>query len=550
MTRSFYASCCLRFLAQTIVLGSLGIWLTACGGPIHVTSSPQSTRITITPSSSTLSVGQTLQLTASAAYPDGTSKDQTTQARWTSSNASVGSVSSTGLLRAKAVGTASISASINGLTISINVNVNTAVPQSIAIAPTQLALTVGQKAQLTATATLTDGTSQDVTHTVSWNISDPSVIGIDSTGLASALKAGTSALSASLTGSGSGKIAGSSTATVAPELLSVLQISGHDASMALGTSQQLTAVGTYNDGAVRDLTAAVSWSSSASSIVSVSATGEAIALTRGSAALAAVAGGVTTAMTVNVTDPVLSSIAIAPSDADLLAGKNVKLSAIGTYTNGSTSDLSSVVTWTVDNPRILEIDKLGNAIAFSPGTAAVEASLGGTAGKSNVTVRPVALVSYFSGASSKADTTVRMVGMVGSDPEICTMVYVFNQDQQMSECCGCQISREGIRNLSLQHDLLSNPLTGIAPETGTLMLVTAASNGSTPCNPAEISPAGSGDAWATHLQNADSPLTATTETPFTKTELGDTLLANLQAQCSFIQTLGSGQGVCGCGTGN
>ena len=201
MTRSFYASGCLRFLAQTIVLGSLGIWLTACGGPNHVTTSPQSTHITITPSGSTLSVGQTLQLTASAAYPDGTSKDQTTQARWTSSNASVGSVTSAGLLRARAVGTVSISASINGLTVSISVNVNTAEPQSIAIAPTPLALTVGQKAQLTATATLTDGTSQDVTHTVSWNISDPSVIGIDSTGLASALKAGTSALSASFTGS-------------------------------------------------------------------------------------------------------------------------------------------------------------------------------------------------------------------------------------------------------------------------------------------------------------------------------------------------------------
>jgi len=550
MSRSFFVSCSPGMFAKTIVLSGLGILLSACGGPVHVTSSPQLTHITIAPGNSALSVGQTLQLTASGIFSDGTSKDQTAQVRWTSSNASVGSVNSAGLLQARAVGTASISASINGLIASTDVKVSSAAPQSIAITPSPLALIVGQKAQLTATAALTDGTSQDVTHTVSWSISDPSVIQIDATGLASALKAGTSNFSASLAGSGSGKIAGSSTATVVAELLNALQISGQNASMPLGTSQQLTAAGTFNDGAVRDVTATVAWSSSASSIVSMNATGEATALARGSAALSAVAGGITTSITVNVTDPVLSSIAITPPDPRILVGKNIQLSAIGTYSDGSTIDLSSSVAWTADNPRILEVDTTGNAIALSPGSAAIEASLNGFTGKSNVTVLPVALVSYFSGASSKSDTTVRMVGSTSADPEICTMVFVFSHDQQMSECCGCQLSREGMRTLSLRHDLLSNPLTGIAPDSGTLVLVTGAFNGSTGCNPAAISPAGSGHAWATHVQNADAPFTATTETPFTKTELGDALLANLQAQCSFIQTLGSGQGTCTCGTGD
>jgi len=635
MPRSFHASRHSRIFAHLVILSGLGILLSGCGGPVHVSSNPQLTRITVAPDGSTLAVGQTLQFTVSGTYSDGTSKDQTSQVLWTSSNPSVGSVSSTGLVHATGVGLVSISASINGLTASTNVKVNRAAPQSIAITPSPLVLAVGQKAQVTATATLTDGSSQDVTqtatwsisdpsviqidanglasalkagtstfsatlnslvasssvkvnsavrqsiaitpspvllivgqkaqvtatvtltdgssqdvtHTVTWSISDPSVIQINSNGVASALKAGTSTFTASLGGPGQATISGNGTAKVTPELLQTLQISAHDASMPLGTSQRLTATGTFNDGVVRDLTSTVSWSSSPSSVVSVSATGEATAVARGSATLSATANGINASMTLNVGDPVMSSIAIEPSNLSILVGRSVQLKAIATFSDGSTSDLTSTAAWTVDDPRILEINQTGNAIAFSPGTAAIEASQNGFTGKANVVVRPVALVSYFSGASSKTDTTVRMVGTSRIDAEICTMVYVFNQDQQMSECCGCQVSREGLRTLSLQHDLVSNPLTGITPKTGTVVLVTSASNANTSCNPAVITPAGFGDAWATHMQSTDPTLSAT-ETQFTKTELSDTLLTNLQSQCSYIQMLGSGQGVCSCGTGD
>jgi hypothetical protein len=408
-----------------------------------------------------------------------------------------------------------------------------------------VALTVGQSAQLTVTETLTDGSLQDVTHTVSWSISDPTVVKIAASGLTSALKAGTSTFTASLPGSGSAPVTASCTATIAPLLLAGLQVSAHDASMPLGTSQQLTATGTYNDGTARDLTAAVSWSSNAASILGVSATGEASALARGSATISAIANGIGASMAVNVSDPVLTSIAIQPPDPNILVTQSIQLRATGTLSDGSTSDLTSNVTWKIDGPQILEIDSAGHAVPIGAGTTTIEASLNGFTGNSNVVIRPVALVSYFSGASSKADTTVRITGT--ADPEICSMLYVFNQDQQMTECCGCQISHEGMRTLSLQHDLVSNPLTGVAPDTGTIVLVT--SQGNSPCDPAAITPVTSGNAWATHIQNS-GPTPSATETQFTRTELGDGLLANLQSQCNYIEMLGSGQGVCTCGNGD
>jgi hypothetical protein len=254
-------------------------------------------------------------------------------------------------------------------------------------------------------------------------------------------------------------------------------------------------------------------------------------------------------MKVQVSSPALVSIAIAPLNPLILVGKSIQLKAIGAYSDGSTSDITASVAWATEDANLLQLDAHAIATALSAGSTAVEATLNGLVGESAVVVRPVALVSYFISTSSEPDSTVRIVGAASTDPEICTMIYVFSHDQQMAECCGCLVSPEGLRSLSLRHDLLSNPLTAVAPDTGTAMVVTAAFKGNTSCNPAATSPAGSGDAWATHVHSAGTTVSAT-ETPFTQTELGDDLLANLQVQCSYIQMLGAGRGVCTCGTGN
>ena len=532
--------------ARKIFLGIFGVLLGACSGSMHISPNSQLIRLSIKPKNSVLSVGESAQLSVAGTYGDGTTNDQTAQVQWASSDASIALVSSTGVLHAKAVGAASISASIQGLTASIDIKVNSAAPNLIAITPNPVALTVGQSVQLTVTATLTDGTFEDVTRRVTWTISDPSIIAIDSSGLVTALKAGKSGFSASV--SGTGVITETNTAMVAPEVLNVLDISAEHPSMPVGTSQQLSVLGNYSDGTVKDLTAAAVWSSTPTSIVSIAVGGQATALALGTTTVSAVVDGIEAVLKVNVSEPVLSSIVIAPSSPRILAGKSVQFRAIGTLSDGSTSDLAHSATWTVENPRLLEIDPGGNAIGLVAGVTTINATVNGLAAESNVVVRPVALASYFSGVSSKTDATVRTVGITGNDPEACTMVFVFGQDQQMAECCGCQISREGIRTLSLRHDLLANPLTAVTPDTGTVVLVPAESKGSA-CDPAGFSPAGSGSAWSTHLQISGAILSAM-ETPFTQTELGDTLLSSLQVQCGYIQSLGGGHGVCTCGTGN
>jgi hypothetical protein len=66
--------------------------------------------------SASVAEGATLQLRATAAYSDGSSRDVSTQASWTSSRPSVASVSATGLVTAATTGTTDLSATFQGQT--------------------------------------------------------------------------------------------------------------------------------------------------------------------------------------------------------------------------------------------------------------------------------------------------------------------------------------------------------------------------------------------------------------------------------------------------
>jgi len=139
---------------------------------------------------------------------------------------------------------------------------------------------------------------------------------------------------------------------------------------------------------------------------------------------------------------------------------------------------------------------------------------------------------------------------------LCAMIYVFDADQQLSECCGCVETHNGLRKLSVHTNLTSNPLTGVVSRSGVIKVVSAAVN-SFPCDPtSNVKPQANLRVWVTHIQDA-IPLGAfgglvypTTETESSDSTLGATELANLQAQCSFIGILGSGAGLCTCGTGD
>jgi hypothetical protein len=160
-------------------------------------------------------------------------------------------------------------------------------------------------------------------------------------------------------------------------------------------------------------------------------------------------------------------------------------------------------------------------------------------------------VNYFSNNAAPApDATVRIDNPGVTYGNLCAMIYVFDADQQLTECCGCVETHNGLRTLSVRSNLTSNPLTGVVSRNGVIKVVSAAVNNS-PCDPtSNVTPKANLRAWVTHIQNAVGTAWPITETESSDSTLGATELANLQAQCAFINILGSGQGVCSCGTGD
>ncbi len=153
-------------------------------------------------------------------------------------------------------------------------------------------------------------------------------------------------------------------------------------------------------------------------------------------------------------------------------------------------------------------------------------------------------VNYFSGAGSYCPGGTVQIVNVGTSGNLYADIYVFDANQELSECCSCFTTPDGLVTLDINQDLDSNPLTGVILTTGAIKIVSS----TTPRATDSVKPAPGIRAWATHIQ--DPPRGRfVTETPFSDSTLSQAELNALQRQCHAIALVGSGRGVCGCGTG-
>jgi len=158
-------------------------------------------------------------------------------------------------------------------------------------------------------------------------------------------------------------------------------------------------------------------------------------------------------------------------------------------------------------------------------------------------------VEYFSNANTAGapDGTVRMTNPGTSAGNVCADIFVFDANQELTECCSCKLGTDGLRTLSVNTDLTSNPLTGVTLNTGVIKLVSAKlTNGACPL-PTNINATPALRAWVTHIQNGTFPETETNAQDATLS-VGE--VYRLDAECTAIALDGSGKGVCSCGSGD
>ena len=242
----------------------------------------------------------------------------------------------------------------------------------ITISPSSVSLPLGTGKQLTATGIYSDGSTRDLTTAVTWSSAAASIASVNSTGMAVSVAQGAVTVSAA-----TGGITGTAGITVGPPQLTALAITPVSSSLPLGTGQQLKATGTYTDGSTNDITSAVTWSSAALAIATVSPTGLVSSVTQGPATIGAAVGTISATASVTVLPPQLTGLTITPAQASIFLGAaSQKFSATGTYTDNSTADLSSSVTWSVSNSYVLQVDAQGNASPARGGYSAVSATTG------------------------------------------------------------------------------------------------------------------------------------------------------------------------------
>lgn len=382
--------------------------------------------IAVTPATPSLPQGTTQQLSATATMTDGTTQDVTAQATWISADAAVASVSmspgSVGRVQANAIGAAQVQAVVGAVAGAVSVQVTPAELVSVGVTPVTLSLPSGLSQQLFATGVYTDATTRDLTDSATWSSADAAKVAVSnaagSRGTITGLALGTAQVTASV-----GSVSGQASVTVTPAVLQTLQVTPSAPSVPLGLSRQLTATGVYSDGTTSDLTTAVAWASSVPGTAAVSSAsgseGLVQALALGTATISATASGISGSTVLTVTPAVLQQLQVTPANVSTPKGVGRQLTATGVYSDATTQNLTSQVTWASSNAAVVAVSNAsgseGFAAAVDVGSVTVSASLGSVTGTTPFTVTPAVLtgVSVTPAVVAATTGTVRQLGAVG-----------------------------------------------------------------------------------------------------------------------------------------
>lgn len=353
--------------------------------------------LAITPVQPNAAQGTQQQFTATGTYSDNSVQDLTASVTWVSSSIGVATISDTasskGLSTAVSPGTSTISASLGTVAANTALTVTPATLIALAVAPANPSLPVGLSRQFSVTGTYSDNSTRDLTTAAIWSSSNTAVVKptdlAAEKGLFSAVAVGSATI-----GAASGSLSTSTTVNVTPATLTSLSIAPADPSVALGTSRQFTATGTYSDRSTQNLTSIVAWYSSDTHVATVSnATGSkglGTSVAVGSTQISAATGSLSVSTTFTVTPATLVSIAVNPANRSIVSGTSVQYTATGTYTDATSQDITATAMWSASDPAVASVSNAtgskGLGTGIGPGTATISATSNAISGSTPITV--------------------------------------------------------------------------------------------------------------------------------------------------------------------
>ena len=206
---------------------------------VQAPQAPTLNSITVTPANPTIIAGATQQFTATGTYSNGSTQNITSQATWTSSSTAVATINASGLATGVSAGSATITAALSGVTGSASLTVQSPPTlSSISVTPANPTINTGATQQFTATGTYSNGSTQNITSQVTWTSSSTAVATINASGLATGASAGSTMITAGLSG-----VTGSTTLTVQAASLAITTTSLPNGTLNVAYSATLAASG-------------------------------------------------------------------------------------------------------------------------------------------------------------------------------------------------------------------------------------------------------------------------------------------------------------------
>jgi uncharacterized protein YjdB len=437
------------------------------------------------------------QFTAIGTYFDNTSKDLTTTVMWNSSNLAAATISNApgtqGLVTAIAAGTTTITATDTQSTVkgSTLLTVTNASITSILVTPQAAPISLGLQQQYDALATFNDGTQQDVTNVVTWSSSDTTKVTITTSGLATAV--GVTTTPVTITAKAQNGVTGSTTVTVnAANLVSIAIKPANVTKLAQGTSQQYSAIGTFNNGSTLDITNQVNWQSSDITIATVvQKTGlvnaaASVPMMDNPVTISATLQSISQSITIDVTNATPSSITVTPITATIPVGATQIFHATAVFSDGTSQDVTLDSTWTSSNPAQAKVTFQGRLLGVAP------------TGSSGVTV-----TATFSSVSGTANLVVSTA----------TLTSITLSPTSANLAPGSSITFQATGNYS---DGTTSNLTGLATWSSSAPAVATVNNGVTlgqSAGSATITATYQGQMGTASVLVTSSPLTAIAVTP-------------------------------------
>jgi uncharacterized protein YjdB len=340
-------------------------------------NAPAPNVVVLTPAQLLIQEGSTASLSAQVLDNLGRPLPNVT-VTYATSNAAIATVNASGVVTGVAPGKATITGSSGGKTGTAEVTVTPVPVASVTVSPSQPTIVVGRTISLTAQAFSASGQPL-AGRTVTWSSSAPSIATVTSSGLVTGIRVGTAVIFASIDG-----VLGHTSVNVVPVPVATVTVSPSTSSVVIGSTTQLSAA--LTDASGNTLSGRViSWSSSQTTIATVSPTGVVTGVSGGTAAITAMSEGRVGTATVNVVASGVRTVTVTPSTATISVLGSVSLTA--TVRDPSGAILSTPVTWSTSNALIAGVSSNGTVSGLLPGTATITAKSGSATGTAAITVK-------------------------------------------------------------------------------------------------------------------------------------------------------------------